>query len=90
VILVVCLNPALDITYQVPAVTWGGVNRPSAVYARPGGKGLNVARTLHALGAQVLLMGLVAIGSSHAMLTRDAVASEMTRLLGLLSGGRRR
>jgi tagatose 6-phosphate kinase len=58
VIVVVCLNPALDITYQVPAVTWGGVNRPSAVYARPGGKGLNVARTLHALGAEVLLMGL--------------------------------
>jgi len=58
VIVVICLNPALDITYQVPAVTWGGVNRPSAVYARPGGKGLNVARTLHALGADVLLMGL--------------------------------
>jgi fructose/tagatose bisphosphate aldolase len=32
----------------------------------------------------------VAIGSSHAMLTRDAVASEVTRLLGLLSDGRRR
>jgi tagatose 6-phosphate kinase len=59
VIVVVCLNPALDITYQVPAVTWGGVNRPSSVYARPGGKGLNVARTLHALGTEVLLMGLV-------------------------------
>ena len=57
-IIVVCLNPALDITHQVPAVDWAGVNRPSAVHARPGGKGLNVARTLHALGAQVLVMGL--------------------------------
>ena len=57
-IVVVCLNPALDITHQVPAVDWAGVNRPSAVHARPGGKGLNVARTLHALGAQVLVMGL--------------------------------
>jgi tagatose 6-phosphate kinase len=55
---VVCLNPALDITYHVPAVDWAGTNRPSAVYARPGGKGLNVARTLHALGAEVLTMGL--------------------------------
>jgi tagatose 6-phosphate kinase len=58
VIVVVCLNPALDITHHVPAVSWGRVNRPSAVYARPGGKRLNVARTLHALGAEVLLTGL--------------------------------
>jgi tagatose 6-phosphate kinase len=58
VIVVVCLNPALDITHQVPAVRWGGVNRPRTVHARPGGKGLNVARTLHALGADVLLTGL--------------------------------
>jgi tagatose 6-phosphate kinase len=72
VIVVVCLNPALDITYQVPAVTWGGVNRPSAVYARPGGKGLNVARTLHALGAQVLLMGLA--GGSTGAGIEDALA----------------
>jgi tagatose 6-phosphate kinase len=58
VILVVCLNPALDITHDVPAVDWTGVNRPSAVHARPGGKGLNVARTLRALGADVLVLGL--------------------------------
>ena len=55
---VVCVNPALDITHHVPAVDWTGVNRPSSVHARPGGKGLNVARTLHALGAEVLVMGL--------------------------------
>jgi len=58
VIVVVCLNPALDITHHVPAVRWAGVNRPTAVHERPGGKGVNVARTLHALGAQVLLTGL--------------------------------
>jgi len=58
VIGVVCLNPALDITYQVPAVDWAGVNRPSAVHARPGGKGLNVARTLRAFGADVHVLGL--------------------------------
>jgi tagatose 6-phosphate kinase len=58
VILVICLNPALDITHYVPAVDWSGVNRPTAVHARPGGKGLNVARTLRALGADVLVLGL--------------------------------
>jgi tagatose 6-phosphate kinase len=55
---VVCLNPALDVTHHVPAVDWSGVNRPDAVHTRPGGKGLNVARTLHALGAEVLVMGV--------------------------------
>jgi tagatose 6-phosphate kinase len=57
-IVVVCLNPALDVTHQLDAVAWGGVNRPRAVHARPGGKGLNVARTLHALGVDVLVTGL--------------------------------
>ena len=57
-IIVVCLNPALDVTHHVDAVDWGGVNRPRAVHARPGGKGLNVARTLHALGVDVLVLGL--------------------------------
>ena len=57
-IAVVCLNPALDVTYHVPAVDWAGVNRPVTVHARPGGKGLNVARTLHALEVDVLVLGL--------------------------------
>ena len=45
-ITVTCLNPALDITHEVDGVDWSGVNRPGQVRARPGGKGLNVARTL--------------------------------------------
>ena len=55
---VVCLNPALDVTHHVPVVDWAGVNRPDAVTTRPGGKGVNVARTLLALGAEVLVIGL--------------------------------
>ena len=57
-IIVVCLNPALDVTHHLDTVDWGGVNRPRAVHARPGGKGLNVTRTLHALGVDVLVLGL--------------------------------
>lgn len=57
-IVVACLNPALDITHEVATVDWAGVNRPAAVHDRPGGKGLNVARTLHALGVDVLVTGL--------------------------------
>lgn len=57
-ILVVALNPALDITHHVDGVDWAGVNRPSTVHASPGGKGPNVARILRALGADVYLAGL--------------------------------
>jgi fructose-1-phosphate kinase PfkB-like protein len=58
-ILVAALNPALDITHEHAGVDWSGVNRPVAVSTRPGGKGLNVGRTLHALGADVLVIGLL-------------------------------
>ena len=57
-ILVVSLNPALDVTYHVAGVDWSGVNRPQQVSTAPGGKGLNVARTLRALGADVRVVGL--------------------------------
>ena len=70
-ILVVALNPALDLTYELPRVDWAGVNRPVTVSSRPGGKGINVARTLHALGADVLVMGLAG------ELTGDAVRSAL-------------
>ena len=56
-ILVVALNPALDITHHVPGVDWAGVNRPAVIQARAGGKGLNVARTLRAIGAEVQVIG---------------------------------
>jgi tagatose 6-phosphate kinase len=58
VILVVTLNPALDVTHHVPGVDWAGVNRPAVIRARAGGKGLNVARTLRAIGAEVQVIGL--------------------------------
>lgn len=57
-IAVIALSPALDVTHHVDGVDWAGVNRPASVRAVPGGKGPNVARTLRALGADVLLLGL--------------------------------
>jgi tagatose 6-phosphate kinase len=70
VILVVCLNPALDITHEVAGADWAGVNRPYAVHSRPGGKGVNVARTLRGLGAEVTLAGLVGGGTGAELLDR--------------------
>jgi tagatose 6-phosphate kinase len=82
---VVCLNPALDVTHHVAAVDWSGVNRPDAVHARPGGKGLNVARTLHALGVEVLVMGLVGGPTGEAVTTglaALAVPAAFTKVAG--------
>jgi tagatose 6-phosphate kinase len=89
VIIVVCLNPALDITHHVAAVEWGGVNRPGAVHDRPGGKGLNVARTLAALGAAVLVTGLAG-GITGAGVTAALEALGVTAAFAPVSGETRR
>ncbi|MEW2551190.1 1-phosphofructokinase family hexose kinase [Streptomyces zhihengii] len=56
-ILTVTLNAALDITYRVPALTPHATHRVAGVEERPGGKGLNVARVLAALGHDTVVTG---------------------------------
>ncbi|MEU6380907.1 1-phosphofructokinase family hexose kinase [Streptomyces sp. NPDC046909] len=56
-ILTVTLNTALDITYRVGALRPHASHRVSEVIERPGGKGLNVARVLAALGHEVTVTG---------------------------------
>jgi tagatose 6-phosphate kinase len=85
VIGVVCLNPALDITHHVPVVDWAGVNRPREVATRPGGKGVNVARALLTLGAEVLVIGLAGGATGEALragLAAHGVPSELTPIAG--------
>jgi len=47
------LSPALDVTYGVGALVVGGIHRPDWKISLPGGKALNVARALRALGEPV-------------------------------------
>ncbi|MFD9943953.1 1-phosphofructokinase family hexose kinase [Nonomuraea sp. NPDC059023] len=68
-IVTVTLNAALDTTYRVGAVDWDGVNRVSAVHRRAGGKGVNVARVLAALGHDVLAVGLAGGPTGQAVLS---------------------
>lgn len=56
-ILTVTLNTALDITYRVPALEAHATHRVTEVIERPGGKGVNVARVLAALGHEVTVTG---------------------------------
>ncbi|GAA3444083.1 1-phosphofructokinase family hexose kinase [Planomonospora venezuelensis] len=66
-VLTVTLNLALDVTYVTGEVDWDGVNRVRSVHRRAGGKGVNVARVLAALGHDVLVAGLAGGPTGHAV-----------------------
>lgn len=57
-IVAVCLNPAVDVTYGVDEVVPGGSHRVTTAVRRAGGKGVNVARVLRQLGEPVTLIAL--------------------------------
>jgi len=78
VILTVTLNTALDITYRVPALRPHTTHRVTEVTERPGGKGLNVARVLAALGHEVTVTGFT--GGT----TGRAVQEQLTAVPGLV------
>ncbi|MER5933837.1 1-phosphofructokinase family hexose kinase [Streptomyces sp. NPDC002054] len=56
-ILTVTLNTALDVTYHVPRLLPHASHRVCDVRERPGGKGVNVARVLAALGHRTTVTG---------------------------------
>jgi tagatose 6-phosphate kinase len=47
-------NPAWDVTYEIPVLVPGEVHRVTRVHRRLGGKGVNVARVLAAIGRDVV------------------------------------
>ncbi len=66
-ILTVTLNAALDITYRVRDLTPHTSHRVTEVTERPGGKGLNVARVLAALGHEVTVTGFAGGATGRAL-----------------------
>nr|WSX78913.1 1-phosphofructokinase family hexose kinase [Streptomyces sp. NBC_00899] len=100
-IITVTLNAALDLTYRVPALLPHASHRVLEVVERPGGKGLNVARVLAALGHPVTVTGFaggpagdevrrrLAAGSYDGRLT-DAlvpIAGHTRRTVGVVDAG---
>ncbi|WP_031509484.1 1-phosphofructokinase family hexose kinase [Streptomyces megasporus] len=71
-ILTVTLNAALDVTYRVPRLEPSASHRVREVAERPGGKGLNVARVLAALGHETLVTGFA--GGSTGERVRELLA----------------
>jgi tagatose 6-phosphate kinase len=84
VILTVTANAALDVTYRVPRLHPGGVHRVGPVHARAGGKGVNVARVLAALGVDVVATGLAGglVGDEILADLQDAVPEAFLRVAG--------
>ena len=72
-ILTVTLNLALDITYEVGTIRWGETQAVRVAGRRAGGKGVNVARTLHQLGREVIVTGLA--GGRTGALARGELAT---------------
>ncbi|MFF5448195.1 1-phosphofructokinase family hexose kinase [Streptomyces sp. NPDC012888] len=67
-ILTVTLNTALDVTYRVPRLVPHTSHRVAEVSERPGGKGINVARVLAALGHEVTATGFAGTGPAGTLL----------------------
>ncbi|MET4924861.1 1-phosphofructokinase family hexose kinase [Streptomyces sp. PSRA5] len=73
-ILTVTLNTALDITYRTPTLIPHATNRVAEVTERPGGKGVNVARVLAALGHETVVTGFAGGRTGDAL--RELLAAE--------------
>lgn len=72
-IVTVTLNPALDITHTVASLVPHSSHRVTDVAAQAGGKGVNVARVLHALGLPTVAVAF------RGGLTGAAVAADLDR-----------
>ncbi|MEF3112493.1 1-phosphofructokinase family hexose kinase [Streptomyces chrestomyceticus] len=89
-ILTVTLNAALDITYRVPRLQPHSTNRVTEVSERPGGKGLNVARVLTALGHRAVATGFAGGGTGDALRSLLAQETSVTDALVPVGGATRR
>src|SRR5437773_328298 len=84
-IVTVTLNAAIDRTLTVPNFQRGQRHRASAGLTSAGGKGINVARALKALGVPVVATGLVGGQTGLRIiesLTSEAILNDFVRIEG--------
>ncbi|MGN5379190.1 1-phosphofructokinase family hexose kinase [Streptomyces lasalocidi] len=89
-ILTVTLNTALDLTYRVRSLRPHASHRVSEVIERPGGKGVNVARVLAALGHEVTVTGFTGGGTGRAVRDMLTDVPRLTDALLRAAGATRR
>lgn len=68
-IVTITLNPALDHTVHIPQFQAGAVNRAGQQRVDPGGKGINVAKVVRALGCPVAVTGF--LGQDNSKVFRE-------------------
>lgn len=90
VVVTVTLNPALDVTYHVPRLRVGATNRVVRVHVQAGGKGINVARVLHALGVPVLALAFAGGGAAGREWAADLDGAAVPHRLVAVPGETRR
>ncbi|MGI6109243.1 MAG: tagatose-6-phosphate kinase [Eubacteriaceae bacterium] len=73
-IITVTMNPSIDISYPLETLKIDTVNRAPVVSKTAGGKGLNVTRVLHELGAPVIAAGV--LGGHHGAFIADQLTGE--------------
>ncbi|WP_030689225.1 1-phosphofructokinase family hexose kinase [Streptomyces globisporus] len=88
-ILTVTLNAALDVTYNVDALVPHGSHRVGESFSRAGGKGVNVARVLSALGIPAVVTGLAG-GPTGQAIRDDLRAAQLPDELVSMPGDSRR
>ncbi|WP_030672899.1 1-phosphofructokinase family hexose kinase [Streptomyces cellulosae] len=89
-ILTVTLNTALDITYRIRSLRPHSSHRVTEVTERPGGKGLNVARVLAALGHEVTVTGFTGGGTGRAVQDQLTAVPRLVDALVPVAGPTRR
>lgn len=88
-IVAVCLNPAIDVTYRTSSVRAASSHTVDLVAERAGGKGVNVARVLHQMGERVVLTGLLGGESGDAIRGELATARLTTSFSRIAAPARR-
>lgn len=88
-ILALTLNPALDQTWTVDGLALGESHRVPAGASRAGGKGINVARVLHARGQDVLALAPVGGATGHLLQSDLARSGIPYRVVAVRSETRR-
>lgn len=84
-VLTVTLNPALDLTVQLPSLRLGEVNRSENLHVHAAGKGLNVAQVMADLGHQLTVAGFLGEDNAQAfeqLFARRGFADEFVRVAG--------
>ena len=84
-IVTVTMNPAIDKTVDIEAFVHGGLNRVKHIIMDAGGKGINVSKTIKALGGDSIATGFLGGNNGNAianMLASDGVNAEFVPIDG--------